>query len=62
MLAYVNFEALLHEVCVSWAKAPIAEDYNRWLTRVIRSWNELFNGYGKRAEDVLITQNFMPIR
>jgi hypothetical protein len=37
-------------------KTPIAEDCNRRPAQVIRSWNELLSGYGKKAEDALITQ------
>ena len=37
-------------------KTPIAEDCNRRPAEVIRSWNELFSGYRKKAEEALITQ------
>src|SRR5262249_41615024 len=35
---------------------PDREGLQQTPARIIRSWNELFSGYSRRAEDVLITQ------
>lgn len=35
---------------------PDREGLRESPARIIRSWSELFNGYGQRADDVLVTQ------
>lgn len=55
-LAYVNSETLLRELLRRIGEDPDREGLQQTPARIIRSWNELFSGYGKRAEDVLITQ------
>jgi GTP cyclohydrolase IA len=55
-LAHVNSEALLRELLRRIGEDPDREGLQQTPARVIRSWNELFSGYGKRGADVLITQ------
>ena len=55
-LAHVNSEALLRELLRRIGENPERDGLQQTPARVIRSWNELFSGYGKQAEDVLITQ------
>jgi len=55
-LAYVNSEALLRELLRRIGENPDRDGLQQTPARIIRSWNELFSGYGKQAEDVLITQ------
>lgn len=55
-LAHVNSEALLRELLRRIGENPDRDGLQQTPARIIRSWNELFSGYRKRAEDVLITQ------
>ena len=55
-LAHVNSEALLRELLRRIGENPDRDGLQQTPARIIRSWNELFSGYGKQAEDVLITQ------
>ena len=53
-LAHVNSEALLREVLRRIGEDPDREGLRQTPSRIVRSWNELFSGYNKRAEDVLL--------
>jgi GTP cyclohydrolase I len=55
-LAHVNSEALLRDLLRRIGEDPDREGLRQTPSRIIRSWNELFGGYNKRAEDVLITR------
>jgi len=58
-LADVNSEELLRELLRRIGEDPDREGLRQTPARIIRSWHELFSGYNKRADDVLVT-HFMP--
>jgi GTP cyclohydrolase IA len=55
-LADADSEELLRELLRRIGENPDREGLQQTPARIIRSWNELFGGYRKRAEDVLVTQ------
>jgi GTP cyclohydrolase I len=55
-LADVNSEELLRELLRRIGEDPHREGLRQTPARIIRSWHELFSGYDKRADDVLVTQ------
>ena len=56
ILAYVDSKELLRELVRRMGEDPDREGLRESPARIIRSWSELFNGYGQRADDVLVTQ------
>jgi GTP cyclohydrolase I len=56
LLTHVNSEELLRELFRRIGEDPDREGLQQSPARIVRSWNELFSGYGQRAEDVLATQ------
>src|SRR5581483_10675170 len=56
LLAHVDSEELLRELFRRIGEDPDREGLRQSPARIVRSWNELFSGYGQRAEDVLATQ------
>ena len=55
-LAKVDSQVLLRELLRRIGEDPDREGLQQTPARIIRSWSELFSGYGKQAEDVLRTQ------
>jgi GTP cyclohydrolase I-like protein len=55
-LAHVDSKELLRELLRRIGEDPDREGLRQSPARIIRSWNELFNGYDQRADDVLVTQ------
>lgn len=55
-LTEIDSEQLLRELLRRIGEDPDREGLQQTPERIIRSWNELFSGYRKRSEDVLITQ------
>ena len=56
LLAHLDSEELLRELFRRIGEDPDREGLRQTPARIIRSWNELFSGYGQRTEDVLATQ------
>jgi len=56
LLADVDSEELLRELFRRIGEDPEREGLRQSPARIVRSWKELFSGYGQRAEDVLATQ------
>jgi GTP cyclohydrolase IA len=55
-LSLVDSEALLREILRRIGDDPDREGLQQTPDRIVRSWKELFAGYGARAEDILVTQ------
>jgi len=55
-LTHVDSEELLRELFRRIGEDPDREGLRQSPARIIRSWHELFSGYDRRAEDVLVTQ------
>jgi GTP cyclohydrolase I len=55
-LSSVDSKELLREILRRVGDDPNREGLRRTPERIIRSWKEIYGGYGQRAEDVLVTQ------
>ena len=55
-LTHIDSEELLRELFRRIGEDPDREGLRQSPARIIRSWHELFSGYDRRAEDVLVTQ------
>lgn len=55
-LSTVDSNELLREILRRVGDYPDREGLRQTPDRIVRSWKELYAGYGQRAEDVLVTQ------
>ena len=55
-LSTINSKELLREILRRVGENPDREGLRQTPVRVVRSWKELYAGYGQRTEDVLMTQ------
>jgi GTP cyclohydrolase IA len=55
-LSTVDSKELLREILRRVGDDPDREGLRQTPDRIVRSWKELYAGYGQRAEDVLVTQ------
>jgi GTP cyclohydrolase I len=55
-LATVDSKELIREILRRIGEDPDREGLQQTPDRIVRSWKELYGGYGQRAEDVLVTQ------
>jgi GTP cyclohydrolase I len=55
-LSNVDSKELLREILRRVGDDPDREGLRQTPDRIVRSWKELYAGYGQRAEDVLVTQ------
>jgi GTP cyclohydrolase IA len=54
--AHVDSEELFRELLRRIGENPDREGLRRTPARIIRSWHELFSGYGQSADDLLVAQ------
>ena len=55
-LSIVDSKELLREILRRVGDDPDREGLQQTPDRIVRSWKEIYGGYAKRAEDVLVTQ------
>jgi GTP cyclohydrolase I len=55
-LSTIDSKELLREILRRIGDDPDREGLQQTPARIVRSWKEIFGGYAKRAEDVLVTQ------
>lgn len=55
-LSAVDSKELLREILRRVGDDPDREGLQQTPDRIVRSWKEIYGGYGQRAEDVLVTQ------
>ena len=55
-LSIVDSKELIREILRRVGEDPDREGLQQTPARIVRSWKEIYGGYGQRAEDVLVTQ------
>jgi GTP cyclohydrolase I len=55
-LSSVDSKELIREILRRIGEDPDREGLQQTPDRIVRSWKEIYGGYGQRAEDVLVTQ------
>jgi hypothetical protein len=55
-LALVDSEELIREILIRVGEDPGREGLRQTPARIIRSWKEIYGGYGQRSEEILVTQ------
>lgn len=55
-LSAIDSKELLREILRRVGENPDREGLRQTPDRIVRSWKELYAGYGQRAEDILVTQ------
>ena len=55
-LSLIDSKELLREILRRIGDDPDREGLQQTPDRIVRSWKELYAGYGERAEDILVTQ------
>ena len=55
-LSTIDSKELLREILRRIGDDPDREGLQHTPARIVRSWKEIYGGYGERAEDVLVTQ------